>query len=135
MSTFVYDNARSLAATAQLNWPSAGTVKAALMSGAYTPNAHSDVHFSDVPGGAVIITATMSGLAQANGICTGVIPEFDAFLNAATVVGLLFYIDTGDPTTSPLIYYSDEGIGFPFQPLGFNYAVGADLTAGGFFQL
>lgn len=135
MSTFVYDNARSLAATAQLNWPAAGTVKAALLSEAYTPNAHLDVNLSDVPGGAVIISTTMSGLAQANGICTGTIPEFMAFINAATVVGLLIYIDSGNPATSPLIYYSDEGVGFPFQPLGFNYAVGADLTAGGFFQL
>lgn len=134
MSTFVYDNARSLAATAALNWP-AITAKAALMSGAYTPNRHTDVHLSDVPGGAVIISATMTGLSQTSGNCTGSIPEFMAFLNASPVVGLLIYKDTGDPTTSPLIYYSDEGVGFPFTALGFNYSIGADLSAGGFFEL
>ena len=134
MSTFVYDNARSLAATGALNWP-AVSARAALVSAAYAPNAATDVYLSDLPGGASIINVAMTGLSQDDGNCTGTIPEFMAFLDAATVVGLLIYIDTGNPATSPLVYYSDQGVGFPFQPLGFNYAIAADQSAGGFFQL
>lgn len=132
-NTYVYNNARYLLGTAGINWPAA-PVKAALVSGAYAPSP-SDVYLSAVPAGALMITAIMTGLAvRANGACYGVIPQFNAFSSASTVVGLLIYNDTGDPTTSALIYYSDGGVGFPFQPLGFNYAVGYDQGAGGFFQ-
>jgi hypothetical protein len=131
-NTYVYNNARSLFATAGINWPSA-PIRASLVNAAYAP-LPTDVYYSAIPSGAIMRDAAMSGLGQKNGICYGTIPEFDAFASASTVVGLVIYIDTGDPTTSPLVYYSDDGFGFPFQPLGFNYAVGYDLSAGGYFQ-
>ncbi len=132
-NTFVYNNARHLLGTAGLNWP-AQTATAALVNGAYSPSP-SDVYLSAVPHGAVMVTAIMTGLTvRANGACYGVIPQFNALTSGSSVVGLLIYNDTGDPTTSALIYYSDDGVGFPFQPIGFNYAVGYDQANGGFFQ-
>ncbi len=131
-NTFLYNNARSMFATGQINWPTAA-VHAVLVNAAYAPQP-SHQFFSEVPVGAVMKDVAMTGLAQTNGICYGVIPQFNAFASAATVVALLLYINGGTPATSPLIYYSSDGVGFPFKPLGFNYAVGFDQAAGGYFQ-
>lgn len=131
-NTYVYNNARHLFATGAIDWPSANA-RASLCNGAYAPQP-GDKFYSDVPGGAIMKDALMTGLGENSGVCYGTIPQFDAWTSAAMCVGVLIYLDTGDPTTSPLVYYSDDGMGFPFQPLGFNYAVGFDQAARGFFQ-
>lgn len=131
-NTYVYNNGRHLFATGAIDWPSANA-RASLLNGAYAPSP-ADKFYSDIPGGAVMKDALMESLGETNGVCFGTIPQFNAFVSPSTVVALVIYLDTGDPTSSPLIYYSDDGVGFPFQPLGFNYAVGFDQSAGGFFQ-
>jgi len=134
MSTFVYNSARHLFATAQLSW--AGSVVGALLvSASYTPS-QSDNFVSDITPGAILRRCgDLTNVAEANGICAGTIAEQDAFINAQPVVGLVLYIDSGDDATSQLIYYSSDGPGFPFLPQGFNYAISYDLTQGGFFQV
>lgn len=132
-NTFVYNNARHLFATGQINWPAA-SARAALLSAGYSPSPD-DKFLSAISTGAVMKDAAMTSLGETNGLCFGSVPEFMAFISATTVVGLVIYLDTGDPTTSPLVYYSDDGVGFPFQPLGFNYAVGFDQSTGGYFQV
>ena len=132
-NTYVYNNARHLFATAQINWPSANA-RASLVNGAYAPQP-GDKFYSNIPPGAIMKDALMAGLGENNGICYGTIPQFLAFASPSQVVGVVIYLDTGDPTSSPLIYYSDDGLGFPFQPLSFNYAVAFDQSAGGWFQI
>jgi len=131
-NTYVYNNARSLFATGGINWPVANA-RVSLVNAGYAPQP-GDIYYSDIPSGAIMKDAAMTNLGQNNGICYGTIPEFDAFSSPSQVVGMVIYLWTGDPTSSPLVYYSDDGLGFPFTPLGFNYAVGYDLAAGGFFQ-
>lgn len=132
-NTYMYNNARHLFATGAINWPSANA-RASLLNGAYAPS-RADKFYSAIPSGAVMKDAQMTGLGENNGVCYGAIPEFDAFTSASIVVALVIYLDTGDPDSSPLLYYSDDGLGFPFQPLGFNYAAGFDQAAGGYFQV
>jgi hypothetical protein len=132
MTTFVYNNARSLFATGALNWP-ACAAHAVLVTSAYTPLV-TDQYFSAVPSSAVIEDVAMTGLGQSKGYCYGAIPQFNALISSSIVVGLLIYVSTGNPATSPLVYYSSDGVGFPFQPQGFNYAVGYDSSSGGYFQ-
>lgn len=132
MSSFLYNNARSLFATGQINWP-AVNARAVLVNGAYAPS-RADISLADVPSGAIMKDVLMTDLGQSNGICYGVIPQFNAFTSGSIVTGLLIYLSAGDPADAHLIYYSDDGIGFPFKPLGFNYAVSFDQAAGGFFQ-
>ncbi len=132
-NTFLYNNARHLFATGQINWPGAAA-HAVLVNAAYAPQP-SDKFLSDVPAGAIMQDVPMTGLAQTNGLCYGVIPQFNAFLSPTPVIALLIYLSIGPASTSPLIYYSSDGIGFPFTPLGFNYAVGFDQSAGGYFQV
>jgi hypothetical protein len=132
-NTFLYNNARHLFASAQLDWATA-TAHAVLVNAAYAPQP-GDKFFSAIPVGAVMQDVLMTSLTEINGLCSGTIPQFNAFTSASQVVALVIYIHTGDPTTSPLVYYSADGFGFPFKPLGFNYFVGFDQSAGGFFQV
>jgi hypothetical protein len=132
-TTFKYNYAASLFATAGLDWLTC-VPHAILLNAAYAPQP-SHQFLSDIPVGAVMQDVAMTSVGQLNGICYGLIPQFNAFISATPVVALAIYSHTGDPTTSVLIYYSADGFGFPFLPQGFNYAVGFDQTAGGFFQV
>lgn len=135
MATFVYGNAREDLATAQLDLSTA-TVSALLVGPNYTPSPNGDVDVSDIPPGSILLRCGhLTGTSVVNGIFAGTIAEQDAFINAQQVVALVLYVDTGDDTTSELLYYSSDGPGFPFQPQGFNYAISYDLTQGGFFQV
>lgn len=131
---FLYNNARSLFTTKQLNWP-VETIKVALLNSLYTPSLQ-DVNLSAVPAGAFIARdIVMTNLAQIAGVCSGTIPEFIGLTSVYTCVAVLIYKSTGLDTTSPMIYYSSTGVGFPFKPAGFNYFVGFDTTSGGWFQV
>jgi hypothetical protein len=131
---FVYNNARSLFATGQLDWETA-PIGCALLNTLYIPSV-SDVFLSTViASGAVIITADLTSTTQVNGICRGVIPIFNSLTNPVPAAAMLLYEDTGDPATSTLIYYSSGGPGFPMLLQGLNYYIGYDALNGGWFQV
>jgi hypothetical protein len=134
VSTFLYNKAKSDFATAALNWP-ACTPKAMLVTAAYTPStAHQFV--TDIPAGAIgVRDLAMSGVAQANGLCSGTVAQANALLVTDPIVGLIIYASTGVDSTSRLIYYSSDGLGFPFQAVGFNYAIAFDQSYAGWFQV
>lgn len=134
MSTFKYNSAGDMFATAELDWATA-TIKAMLVSAGYGALAtHQFV--SDVSPGAILVRTDELTNKQTNaGVCRGDIPQLEAFLAGTPAVGLILYADTGDDTTSPLIYYSSDGPGFPFTPAGLNYFIGFDQANGGFFQV
>jgi len=132
---FLYNNARYLFATAGLDWATAD-VNAMLVSLLYNPLL-TDQHVSDIPSGAVIVrdVALTSLAVSANGICSGLIPEFDSLDSTYAVKALVLYKKTGSDSTSPLIYYTSTGVGFPFAAQGFNYYVAFDSTNIGWFQV
>lgn len=135
MSTFLYNSARTSFATGGINWPTAA-VRCVLLNGVYAPQP-THQFLSDIPAGARLIDVALTALAQKNGICYGTIPQFNAFTAGSPCISMVLYILAVDhaDADSPLIYYSDDGFGFPFTPQGFNYAVGYDQAAGGFFQV
>lgn len=134
MSTFLYNSALQSFATGTLDWATA-PVTVALVNASYSP-LQTDTSMAAVPTGAIVATATMANLSVVNGICKGSIPVFAALESASEVTGLLFYLDNGDvPSGNQLIYYSSDGVGFPFTPAGFNYGVGYQQTYGGWFQV
>ena len=134
MATFKYNNASSEFATGQLNWP-ALPVNAMLVNANYSAFP-SDVFVSAIPPAAIELRdIALTNLAQLNGLCQGVIPTIKAFLSPDTVVALVLYVKRGSDSTSELLYYSSDGPGFPFVPSGFDYSVGYDQAAGGFFQV
>lgn len=134
MATFKYDHACDMFASAQLSWIS-GSIKAMLVANSYGPlRTHKFV--SEVFVGAILLrTDELLNRATNAGVCRGDVPELLAFEAGEPVVALILYADTGDDTTSPLIYYSSDGPGFPFTPTGFNYFIGYDQSNGGFFQV
>jgi len=134
MTTQVYNKARYLFATGALDWATA-PVHAILVNGSYAP-APGDTFLSDVPAGAIMQDVpVLSPGVLSNGVCFCTIPQFNAFTSPSAVTAVMLYVYTGNPATSTLVYYSDDGLGFPFQPEGFNYAVGYDQSAGGYFQI
>lgn len=135
MSTFKYDTAVVAFGTKQLSW-TAGNIAGMLIGPTYAPSKAKDQFVSDIPSDAIIArSAHMTSPAIVGGVCRGLVPEFDAVASALPVSAFILYADTGDDTTSQLIYYSDEGNGFPFVAAGFNYFVTYDQANGGWFQL
>jgi hypothetical protein len=134
VSSFVYNQARTDFATAQINWTTAD-IRVALTGGNYAPSVD-DLTLADVGAGNLIVRdIIMATKNVTNGICSGTIPPFNAFIEPAPVIGVLIYILGGSDASSRVIYYSDDGIGFPFTPQGFNYLVAFDQTSGGFFEV
>lgn len=135
MSTFLYNNARHLFATGQLDWLTTAP-NAMLVSASYVPNAAVDAHVSDIPAGAIIVRdAALTNVGESGGLCSGAIPIWNALSVPVPVVAIVLYGKVGSDSTSPLIYYSSDGAGFPFTPQGFNYSVAQDQGAGGWFQV
>ncbi len=135
-TTLKYNLAAVMFATQQIDWATVGnTAHCALLNSGYSP-LPTDTYLSDIPAGAIMADQAFTSTAvTAQGVCNGAIPLFDAFLSATTCSAMLIYISTGNPATSPLVYFSNQGVGFPFQPEGFNYFVTYDQANGGWFQI
>jgi hypothetical protein len=89
----------------------------------------------DEVSGVIARSDVMTNKAETAGICRGELPEFLALASPQSAVGFILYIDTGNDATSQLLYYSSDGVGFPFTPAGINYFVGYDEANGGFFEI
>ncbi|MFI5397602.1 MAG: hypothetical protein ACHQ9S_18855 [Candidatus Binatia bacterium] len=132
---FVYSKARIAIGSKQIDLTSA-TVNAMLVSNAYSPQPQADQYVSAIPAGAIVIrdlAITGQGLS-ANGSFYGNLALLNSFISSLTVVAIILYVQTGNDATSQLLYYSSTGPGFPFQPLGFSYAITYDQVSGGYFQ-
>lgn len=131
----VYANARDDFTEARISWPDSTNVKCALIGPGYAPLL-THKFMSQIPGASVLARSPpLTNLANSNGVCSGLIPTFQSLLLVDQVIGMLLYLDTGDDTTSQLLYYSSKGVGFPFFAQGFDYFIGFDLANGGWFQV
>lgn len=134
MSTFKYDTAAVAFGTKQIDWLN-DNIGAMLVGAGYSPSKAHDQYVSDIPAPAIIArSAQMTSMAINNGVFSGIVPEFDALLSSTEAVALILYLNTGTDSTSQLIYYSSDGLGFPFTPSGINYFVTFDQANGGWFQ-
>lgn len=137
MSTFLYYKAKSDFASGALSWP-ASNAKAMLLDAGYVPS-FSHQYVSDITSAASSAIASrdivMTGLAQTNGLCTGLVNQVNAFVWPRAVVAIVIYASTGVDATSRLIYYSSDGFGFPFTAVGFNYGISYDQSFTGWFQV
>lgn len=131
---FLYNNARHLFATAQLNWPSAA-INAMVVSAQYSPQlTHANV--SDIPSSAILDRDLLcTSVGEHNGVCFCTIPSIVGLSSVTPVVAVILYVKGSDDAHSPLVYYSSSGPGFPFLLQGFSYSIGYDQANGGFFQV
>jgi hypothetical protein len=134
---FVYNNARYLFATGQLDWLTA-PINAMLVTENYSPLiTHKYVTDITNQANAVLVrdkVLTNLGVTS-SGVVYGTIPEIGALLSSSQVQGVVLYSNTGIDGASPLIYFSSGGFGFPFIPVGFSYDIGFDQSNGGYFQV
>lgn len=110
-----------------------GTVKVTLVDLAdYTYSAAHDF-IDDVPSGARVATATLSGKT----VTSGTFDADDATFTSVTgdqSEALVFWIDTGTEATSRLVYFCDTGVtGLPVTPNGGNISLA--FNASGIFSL
>lgn len=132
---FVYGKARIALGSGAINLLTA-SVKAMLVGNAYSPAPIGDQYVSSIPSPAIVARSpllTGNGITS-SGVFFGNIPVFGALLSATPVVAMILYIDTGSDASSPLLYYTSGGVGFPFTPQGLNYFIGFDQVNGGYFQ-
>jgi hypothetical protein len=93
-----------------------------------------DEFLSDVPSGARLATATLSGKTSA----LGVAGASDATFTPATgntVHGMILYKDTGSESTSPLIAWIDQVTGFPLSTNGSTVLIQMPTGAYKIFKL
>lgn len=131
----LYPNARHLFATAGISWTS-GNYKVLLMASGYTPN-FANVYLSDVDASKIIATSpNISGKSEALGVCTGDTINFGLIVDSRAAGSLIFYKDSGTPSSSPLVAYFDtpDVLGFPLVLNGFTYYVYKNVT-GGWFRI
>lgn len=135
MSTFRYYSASVAFGTKQINWLT-DNIGALLVGAGYSPSQAHDQFVSDIPSQAIVArSGQMGSMAISAGVCKGLLPQFSSLVSVQQVTALVLYQNTGLDATSQLIYYSDEGFGFPFLPQGLNYFVTYDQANGGWFQL
>jgi len=121
MARFVFTKALQKLATAGLGDLSAVTVKVVLVTSSYTPTQSSDEFYSAISSYVLGTPIALSSKTVAvNG--TGIV--FDAAdvtftgIASGTATALVFYIDTGTESTSPLIGYDSTATNLPFTFTG-----------------
>lgn len=112
---------------------STGTVKVALIdTGTYTYSA-AHQYWSSASAGSVGTPQTLGTKTYTNGVFDAADATFTA-VTGNSVEALIIYIDTGTPSTSPLVAYIDTGVtGLPVTPNGGDISVA--WNASGIFAL
>ena len=88
-----------------IDWVS-DTIKVALVSSAYVRNPGHEF-FDDVTG--VLGTPTaLTGKTSSGGVLDAAAVSYPGVLLGETVAGLVHYKDTGTPSLSPVLFFSDE---------------------------
>lgn len=95
-----------------------GVVKVALVdTGTYTYSASHQ--FYNSVSGVAGTPQTLTAKTYINGVLDGSDLTYTAVAAGPNIEALVFYIDTGNPATSPLVAYIDAGVtGLPVTPNG-----------------
>jgi hypothetical protein len=131
----LYDHGRDAFLNALIPWTS-GTVSAAavVIAGGgtiYTPDLANHQFLSDIPSAAIAATVTnLAGKGSSAGTATLTNFSFAGVPVGPQIGAVIFYEDTGTPTTSRLIAYVDDAAGLPVTPSGGNVDIAIDPTDG-----
>ena len=137
MANGLYDNARKLFLEGGIAALS-GNIKCALVrSSTYTPNLATHTNLTDVTaGGAVVATSpNLSSKTSTAGVFDAADPVFTAVTAGAAAQYLIYYLDSGTPSTSWLICFKDTATGLPVTPGGGDITVTEDNGANKIFKL
>jgi hypothetical protein len=142
MSSFLYDLALQGFLTGTFDMATA-VVKVALLqiTGAgtpYTVNQSTDQYLSVIPSGAIAAeTAQLTSVTVADGIFGAANTTFGTVTFGHACGAIVIYIDTGSPSTSPLIAYIDSTScsGLPITPIGTAITLSFSPTGNLIFSL
>lgn len=134
MANAIYDKYKQslLSGTANVALDSE-TVKVSLVDSADESFNSTDQYYSDVVTAGVVATATLQNVTVTNGVLNADDVSFSS-VSGDTSEALLFWIDTGNTSTSHLVAWIDTNIdGLPITPDGSN--VDITWSASGIFKL
>ena len=133
---FVYDLARQSFLNGAINWTN-DTIKAILVSNAYTPNAATHQYLSSIPAAQRLSTSVaLTAKTSAAGVAGADNTIFPAVTAGNTGNAIVIIKDTGTDTTSPLIAYIDSAAsGLPVTTNGGDVNCGWDTGANRIFKL
>jgi hypothetical protein len=133
----LYPYARQLFASGMLNW-AGSNIKIALLPVTFTPN-FTAKFLSDLQAATTIMATSgnITNLADTNGYCDGDSTSLGIISSPLVAGALVFYKDTGTPSTSPLIVYFDtpDLPGLPQVLTLDEYFVYKNFSYGGWFRL
>jgi hypothetical protein len=128
----IYPKGRRKFVRGDIKWKSddGDTIKCFLIEeNKYTPNFDTDEFLSDIPDDAKWGSNGYSSVESAptltiydldDGVCDADDVTFNVVTAGKHISALVFFKDTGDPSTSPLLLYLDEGLNFPITTNGAN---------------
>lgn len=104
------------------------TIKAALVPSTYTYSAAHE--FLSAVGTRVGTDQALTGKSVAGGVFDAAAVEFGVLAPGNDVKAVVLYKDTGNPATSPLLFYMDSVQGLPMSTNGGKPRVAIDLRVG-----
>lgn len=117
MANALYDTGRDAFLNGDIDWTN-DTIKAVIIDSAdYTVDINNDQFLNDIPAGARVGTATLSGKSSSAGVADASDTTFDN-VTGDQAEAVVLYKDTGMESTSQLIAYIDTATGLPVTPSG-----------------
>lgn len=134
MSNAMYVPGAVLWMTTGVNWGSA-TIKAALVKATYTPNLTSHDFYDDVSAHVLGSPVALTGKVTTGGKFDADDVTFPTPTVGQALLGVVLYIDTGVPGTSPLLWWMPSITGFPFTTSGSDVIIQWDNGTNKIFSL
>lgn len=117
MANALYAKGKQRTLSSLVNWSTAN-IRAVLVRNDYPQNLTTDEFYSTIASYVVGSPQTLANKSVTNGIFDADDVTFPAVAAGSTCEGVVLYLDTGNPTTSPLLAYIDVITGFPLATSG-----------------
>ena len=134
MANALYGKGKEKLLTAAINL-SSDTIKAALVSSAYTVNLTTDEFYSTISANVLNTPQTLASKTITLGVFDAADVLYTAVTSGSTAKAVVIYKDTGSSATSPVLAYIDTLTGFPLATNGGDVSIVWDSGANKIFAL
>lgn len=134
MANVLYVKGKERIGRAQVNLETAA-ITAALVKNTYTQNLTTDEFYSTISAHVLDTPVLLTGKTFAGGVFDADDVTFTAVAGGDTAEAVVLFVDTGTPSTSPLLFYCDTITGFPLATSGGDIEVRWDNGAFKIFSL
>ena len=134
MANALYGKGKEKLLAGSINFGS-DTIKAALVSSAYSPSLSTDEFLTAISADVLNTAQTLASKTTTLGVVDAADVTFTAVSSGATAKAVVPYKDTGVASTSPLLAYIDTITGFPLATNGGDILIVWDAGAYKIFSL